>query len=37
MEEYLRATGREKIADIANSRMDLLMADPDVEQQPENI
>ncbi|MDE1862879.1 MAG: aconitate hydratase [Thaumarchaeota archaeon] len=35
MEEYLRATGREKIADIANSRMDLLVADPDVEQHPE--
>ncbi len=35
MEVYLRATGREKIADIANTRKDLLVADPDVEQNPE--
>lgn len=35
METYLRATGREKIADIANSRKDLLAADPDVEKNPE--
>lgn len=35
MEAYLRATGREKIADIANSRKDLLAADPDVEKNPE--
>ncbi len=36
MEVYLRATGREKIADIANTHKDLLVADSDVEQHPEN-
>lgn len=35
MEAYLRATGREKIADIANTHKDSLAADPDVEQHPE--
>jgi aconitate hydratase len=35
MEIYLRATGREKIADIANTHKNLLAADPDVEQHPE--
>ncbi len=35
METYLRATGREKIADIANTHKDSLAADPDVEQHPE--
>ncbi|MGB6462692.1 MAG: aconitate hydratase [Nitrosotalea sp.] len=35
MEIYLRATGREKIADIANIHKDSLAADPDVEQHPE--
>jgi aconitate hydratase len=35
METYLRATGREKIADIANTHKDSLVADPDVEQHPE--
>jgi len=35
MEAYLRATGREKIADVANTHKDSLAADPDVEQHPE--
>ncbi|MDE2588746.1 MAG: aconitate hydratase, partial [Patescibacteria group bacterium] len=35
MDAYLRATGREKIADLANSHKDILVADPDVEQHPE--
>lgn len=35
MESYLRATGREKIADIANTHKDSLAADSDVEQHPE--
>src|SRR5579863_8950291 len=35
METYLRATGRGKIADIANTHKDSLVADLDVEQHPE--
>jgi aconitate hydratase A / 2-methylisocitrate dehydratase len=35
MEAYLRATGRGKIADLANSHKDMLSADSDVEQHPE--
>lgn len=35
MDAYLRATGREKIADIANTHRETLVADPDVEQHPE--
>ncbi len=35
METYLRMTGREKIADIANIHKDSLVADSDVEQHPE--
>lgn len=35
METYLRSTGREKIADLANKHKDLLIADPEVEQNPE--
>lgn len=35
MEAYLRATGRGKIADLANSHKDILAADSDVEQHPE--
>lgn len=35
MENYLRATSREKIADIANTYKDSLTADSDVEQNPE--
>ncbi|MGI0088115.1 MAG: aconitate hydratase [Nitrosotalea sp.] len=35
MEIYLRATSREKIADIANTYKDSLIADSDVEQHPE--
>ncbi|KAG2477737.1 MAG: Aconitate hydratase [Nitrosopumilales archaeon] len=35
METYLRYTNREKIADIANQNKDLLVADPEIEQNPE--
>lgn len=35
MDAYLRATGREKIADIAKEHKGILVADPDVEQHPE--
>ena len=35
METYLRVTNREKIADLANKHKDLLIADPEVEQNPE--
>ncbi len=35
MNAYLKATGREKIADVANAHKDTLVADPDVEQHPE--
>ena len=35
METYLKYTNREKIAELANSKKDLLVADPDVEQNPE--
>ncbi|HJU13318.1 MAG TPA: aconitate hydratase [Candidatus Nitrosotalea sp.] len=35
MDAYLRATGREKIADVAQKHMDLLVADSDVELHPE--
>ena len=35
MESYLRATNREKIADLANKYKELLVADPDVEANPE--
>ncbi|MGI0082870.1 MAG: aconitate hydratase [Nitrosopumilaceae archaeon] len=35
MEIYLRSTGREKIADLANKHKDLLVADHEVEQNPE--
>ncbi|TSA18646.1 MAG: aconitate hydratase [Nitrosopumilales archaeon] len=35
METYLRATNREKIADLANQNMYLLTPDPEVEQNPE--
>ena len=35
MESYLRATNREKIADLANKYKELLVADPDVEVNPE--
>ncbi len=35
MEAYLRATGRGKIADLANNHKEMLAADPDVEQHPE--
>jgi len=34
METYLRYTNREKIADIANQNKDLLVADPEIEQNP---
>jgi aconitate hydratase len=34
MEDYLRATGREKIANLANNHKGLLAADDDVEQHP---
>src|SRR5579875_335352 len=35
MDSYLRATGREKIADLAKAHQDLLVADSDIEQHPE--
>jgi aconitate hydratase len=35
MATYLKATGREEIADIANEHAALLCADPEVEQDPE--
>lgn len=35
MERYLRATGREALADLANENRDLLEADPEVEANPE--
>jgi aconitate hydratase len=34
MEKYLRYTNREKIADIANQNKKLLVADPEIEQEP---
>jgi aconitate hydratase len=35
MEKYLRITGREKIADLANQHKEILVADPEVEKNPE--
>ena len=35
METYLRATGREELADLANANRYLLMQDPEVEKEPE--
>ena len=35
METYLKYTNREKLAEIANNNKELLVADPDVEQNPE--
>jgi len=35
METYLQYTNREQIAELANSHKELLVADPDVEQNPE--
>ncbi len=35
MEKYLKSTNREKIADLANKNKELLVADPEVEQNPE--
>ena len=37
METYLRATEREKIADLANMNKELLTADPEVEQNPKKF
>lgn len=37
MEVYLRATNREKIADLANENQKLLQADSEVEENPENF
>lgn len=34
--QYLKATGREELADLANENIDNLRADPEVEQSPEN-
>jgi aconitate hydratase len=34
---YLKATGREEIADLARARAELLRADPEVEQDPERF
>jgi len=35
METYLRTTNRGKIAELANNHKDLLMADPEIEKNPE--
>lgn len=37
METYLRATNREKIADLANNNKELLVADPEIEKNPEQF
>lgn len=37
METYLRSTGREKIADLANINKELLTPDPEVEKNPEKF
>lgn len=37
METYLRATRRGELADLANAHRDLLVADPEVEAQPERF
>ena len=35
MEKYLKTTNREKIADLANKHRELLVPDPEIEQNPE--
>ena len=35
--DYLKATGREELSELANSRMDLLTADEEVLKNPENF
>jgi len=37
METYLRATNREKIAELANQHYEILCADPEVEKNPERF
>jgi aconitate hydratase len=37
MARYLKATGREEIADLANAHAELLAADPEVERHPERF
>jgi aconitate hydratase len=37
MERYLKATGREELADLANRHRELLCADPEVEKSPERF
>ena len=37
METYLKTTNREKIADLANNNKDLLVADQEIEQNPEQF
>jgi aconitate hydratase len=37
MERYLKATGREELADLANRHRELLCADPEVEKNPERF
>ncbi len=37
MERYLRATGRDDVADAANKIKEHLKADPEVYENPENI
>ena len=37
MEKYLQITGREKIAELANKHKQLLIADPEIEQNPEKF
>jgi aconitate hydratase len=37
MERYLKATGREELADLANRHRELLCADPGVEKNPERF
>ncbi len=37
METYLKYTNRGKIAELANNNKELLIADPDVEENPERF
>ena len=37
MEKYLQITGREKIAELANKHKQVLIADPEIEQNPEKF
>jgi len=35
MELYLKSTGRKKLADLANKYKEYLIADPDIEKDPD--